>query len=348
MPKVGVIGTGWGARVQVPAFREAGLDVVAVAGHDPEKTRRVAAELDVQAFSDWRALVAEKEIDLVTIVTPPSAHLEMARAALESGKHVVSEKPTALDAVEARELVAVAERHPSQIAIIDHELRLLPAMRALRERIGAIGPLRYAEVRYSSPGRGDRKRAWNWWSDASQGGGVWGAVGSHFIDALRYLGFEIDAVQATLRSIIDRRPYKGDLREVTADDFAAVQLRLQGGAVATMTFSAVASVDEPTTLTLHGEEGGFRFLGEELQKAAPGGKFERIAGNDLSKRPGNSLGGAFGTGTFLLGQALAAALDRGDHHALEPAATFADGLAQQMVLDAGRISAAAGAWETIG
>src|SRR5450759_1608302 len=106
MATVAIIGRGWGTRVQVPAFREAGLDVVKVAGR-----------------SDWRDVINSPDIDLVTIVMPPATHLEMASAALEAGKHVVSEKPTAMNAGEAEELLAIARRHPSQIAIIDHELR---------------------------------------------------------------------------------------------------------------------------------------------------------------------------------------------------------------------------------
>jgi hypothetical protein len=100
MARVGIIGTGWGARVQVPAFREAGLEVVAIAGHNADRTRRAAAELGLEAFDDWRSLIASN-IDLVTIVTPPSEHLSMAAAALEAGKHVLSEKPMALDVAEA-------------------------------------------------------------------------------------------------------------------------------------------------------------------------------------------------------------------------------------------------------
>src|SRR5579884_2652620 len=201
MTRVGIIGRGWGDRSQAPAFRDAGLDVVAIVGHN-----------------DWRRAI--DAADLVSVVTPPSTHLEIATAALDAGKHVICEKPTALDANQAEKLVAASRAHPSQIAIIDHELRFLPSFRAARERIGELGAIRYAEVRYASPSRGERSRPWNWWSDASQGGGVWGAVGSHFIDALRYLGCEIEAVQAMLATIITERSG----RKVTSDDFAAVHL----------------------------------------------------------------------------------------------------------------------------
>lgn len=325
MAKVAIIGRGWGERSQAPNFRDAGLDVIAINGRN-----------------NWREALAS-DADVLTVVMPPALHVEMTLAALDAGKHIVCEKPMAMSVAQADELVRAAARHRDRITIIDHELRFLPAFRAARERIAEIGAIRYAEVRYSSPSRGDRARAWNWWSDASLGGGVWGAVGSHFLDALGYLGLEIDAVSAELRTTIKERSGK----EVTADDFAAVHLRLTGGAFAAMTFNAVASgPDEQSVLTIHGEDAAFRLTGEELLFARRGEAFRRIAGDDMANRPGNSRGGAFGSGTYHLGLALKRAIDDGDHDALSPAATFADGLAVQRVLDAAhRSSDSDGRWE---
>jgi predicted dehydrogenase len=383
MARIGIIGTGWGARSQVPNFREAGLEVVAIAGSHRNKTKRVAEELGLEAVDEWRELVTRGDIDLVTIVTPPSEHLAMATAALDAGKHVICEKPTALDASEAERLVEVGKRNPGRVAIIDHELRFLPSFRAARERIAELGGIRYAEARYASPARGDRSREWNWWSDAGRGGGVWGAVGSHFVDTLRYFGLEVEAAQATLATFIDERPFGDGTRKVTADDFAAVTLRLRDGipllgarggapgtsaggerndesagraaarpykgALAAMTFSGVASgPDEPSVLTIHGENGAMRLVSEELQMALRGEPFSRAAGGPTAQRAGNSFGGAFGTGTFYLGRALRAALDDGSPSALAPAASLEDGLAQQRVLDAARRSSAGGGrWEPV-
>ena len=352
MAKVAIIGTGWGTRVQVPLFREAGLQVVAIAGFRAGKTAELAAGLGLRGHDDWRELLDARDVDLLSIVTPPSEHREMALAALESGKHVLCEKPTALDAGEAEAMLAAAAKHPRQLALIDHELRFLPAWRETRERLceGAseIGPIRYAEVRYSSPARGDRGREWNWWSDSGRGGGIWGAVGSHFADALRYFGMEFEAAQALLRTTIDRRPFGDGTREVTADDWTAAQFRMRGGATVSMTFSAVSrGPDETSMMTIHGEEGAFRFIGEEVLLSKGGAPFTRFAGDDTAKRPGNSHGGAFGTGTLHLGRALRAALDDGDLAALSPAATFNDGLAQQRVLDAARRSSASGTWSIV-
>jgi predicted dehydrogenase len=159
MARVGIVGTGWGARVQVPTFREAGLEVTAIAGFHRNKTRELAAELKLRAHDDWREVVSSPDVDLVSIVTPPSEHREMAIAALEAGKHVLCEKPTALNALEAEQMLAASRRFPSQLALIDHELRFLPAWREARARLPELGSVRYVEGRYSSPARGDRNRA---------------------------------------------------------------------------------------------------------------------------------------------------------------------------------------------
>jgi predicted dehydrogenase len=76
----------------VPSFRDAGFEVAGIAGRDAAKTSRIAGELGVRAFDDWRALIAERDVDLISIVTPPHEHLAMATAALDAGKHVLSEK----------------------------------------------------------------------------------------------------------------------------------------------------------------------------------------------------------------------------------------------------------------
>ena len=251
MARIGIVGTGWGARVQAPTFREAGLDVVAIAGRDPQKTRKAADELGLRPHDHWRELVTSADVDFVSVTAPPFEHREIALAALEAGKHVLCEKPTTLSPAQAEELVAAARRRPEQIAIIDHELRFLPGWREARERIAEdVGRIRYAEVRYASPARNDPTREWTWWSDASRGGGILGAVGSHFVDAMRYFGAEPESVHALLHTVIRKRPFEGGMREVTADDYASVNLRFRDGGVASLELTAVSSgPDDPSTLT---------------------------------------------------------------------------------------------------
>jgi predicted dehydrogenase len=339
MARIGIIGTGWGARVQVPRFREAGLEVVGIAGSNEEKTREVARKLDVPAATgDWREIIRSREVELVSIVTPPSEHAEMAIAALEAGKHVLCEKPTAIHSAEAERMLDAAKARPHQLSLIDHELRFLPSWIEGKLRVQEIGPVRHVEVRYSSPSRADRDRPWNWWSEEAKGGGVLGAIGSHAFDSLRYLAGEIVAVRAMLNTFVTERPHEDDWRRVTSDDYAAAFVRFEHGALGSMVMSVVSAVDEPTVFTIHGELGGIRLTGSSLELASIGGEWTTIM-EESSPGAGDSPGGAFGTGTYHLGRALVLALDEGDTDALAAAATFEDGLRQQRCLDAARRSA---------
>lgn len=350
MVRVGIIGTGWGTRVQIPAFRRAGLEVAAIAGRDPEKTSRLARENDIpHAYDDWRRIVEHDDIPLVTIVTPPFQHLEMTTAALEAGKHVVAEKPTAMNADEARALLDLANEQTDHFALIDHELRFLPAWRMARERIGEIGEIRYAEARYSSPSRNDPQRPWKWWSSEEHGGGILGAVGSHLIDAFRFFVGEVSEVRSILRTFISERPDDdGNLKKVTSDDWATFDLRFDNGAIATATLSVVSSVDEPTEIVIHGSKGSMKLVENRFLLSEIKGEWKDQLEEAEDPIVGDSPGGYFGTGTIYLGRALNKAIGEGDCTAIEPGATFEDGLRQQQTLDAARRSSRnGGVWEPI-
>jgi predicted dehydrogenase len=354
---VGIIGTGWGAWVQEPAFRAAGLDVVALAGRQAGRTRRIAAELEIPFATDnWRDLLTHDEIAVISIVTPTNLHCEMAMAALEAGKHVLCEKPIGIDSAEARQMAAAARARPGQLALIDHELRFLPAFQLARRLVtsGAIGRLRHAEARMVASSHTDLQRPWNWWDDASQGGGILGAVSAHQIDILRYmLDDEVAAAQGVLCTFVTELPVvptdqrKGTFqRPVTADDFAALQLRFRRAGVAMLNASMVARIDEPQSISLYGDQGTLRFAAGRLLYADPGKEFHDIT-------PPHSLAlritsyPDYAEATTYLGHALRAALD-GDLGAIAAAATFEDGLHVQQVLDAVRCSHALGqGWVTI-
>src|SRR5262245_54095846 len=122
--RVGFVGAGWSERVQIPMFRLAGLIPQAICASRPENAQRVAAQTDIpQVYATWKELVSSDEVELVSIVTPPHLHREIALAALRAGKHVICEKPTALNLAEAEAMFAAAQAAPNQLAIIDHELR---------------------------------------------------------------------------------------------------------------------------------------------------------------------------------------------------------------------------------
>jgi predicted dehydrogenase len=348
---IGIIGTGWGVRAQAPAFKAAGLEVVALAARDQVKTERLAHELGIGfATNDWRALLARDDVQLVSIVTPPNTHKELAIAALEAGKHVLCEKPMALDASETQAMVDAARVHGTRYTLIDHELRFLPAIQLARQQVqqGNLGALRHIETTVIGGGRGDPQREWNWWSDAEQGGGLLGAIGSHQIDLIQFLFGPVAAVSGVTHTFIDHRPSETGARPVTADDYSAILVRLIDGGLGAITMSVVAGVNEPNRLTAHFEHGALRFEGGRLLRAERGGQLSDITpAHSVDVPEALAAGGDFATGTVYLGHALKRALGS-DCGALAPAATFEDGHRIQRILDAVRQSSAtSGGWVEI-
>src|SRR6185369_14605619 len=97
---IGIIGTGFARTTQIPGFRDCmGAKVVAIASGHRERAAAVANEFGIpHVAGDWQELVERDDVDLVSIVTPPSTHVEITLAALEHGKAVLCEKPMALNA----------------------------------------------------------------------------------------------------------------------------------------------------------------------------------------------------------------------------------------------------------
>src|SRR5438045_8634452 len=100
--------------------------------------------------------------------------------ALEHGKHILCEKPMAMNVAEAGEMAAAANS-AGVLALIDHELRFQHGRQRayVMLRDGAIGRVRHAKYIFQAPHRGDANVPWNWWADANEGGGALGAINSH-------------------------------------------------------------------------------------------------------------------------------------------------------------------------
>src|SRR6266851_4562072 len=122
--RIGIIGAGFARTTQIPGFKNCqGAEIVAIASARREHAEEVAREFDIQHVeSDWRALVARDDVDLISIVTPVVTHCEMTLAALDHGKAVLCEKPMAMNASEAL-LMTERARAAGVPALIDHELR---------------------------------------------------------------------------------------------------------------------------------------------------------------------------------------------------------------------------------
>jgi predicted dehydrogenase len=339
--RVAIVGTGFGVRVQLPAFRLAGgWEVVSLTGSDAAKTRHLAETLGVpHACATLDEALDRGAPDLVCVATPPHLHLPMAAAVLTSDRHCLLEKPTALDATEAEALCAAAASSTS-LALIDHELRALPARREARRRIqaGDLGRILSARVVFTSPGAALPARRWSWFASRAHGGGLLGAIGSHVVDHLRWWLGEITSVRARLTTSVAELPAEDRPRVVETDDGADLALRFADGTPASVSLTSVAHSYEGFRWEVHGVEGSMWIdeAGELWIAPRSSEERQRVPIEDgLGSDP--VLDGSLWARGMVL---FAGDLHRAVTDGVAPgyAATFDDGRATQRVLDAARTS----------
>src|SRR6202158_4960970 len=201
---IGIIGVGFGAQVHVPAFRSEGWDVAAICSRTREKAQKAAEEAGIAGvYTDPIELIRRDDLAAIAIITPPGAHHRLSLAALNAGKHVLCEKPFAIDAKQAEEMLAAADK-AGRTAMIAHEFRYTPQRAYIRQLLaeGYIGRFQLCTMelfldRYVS--REPRPLTWNAYK--SEGGGLLGALGSHYIDGLRFWFGEIASVSGWLGGV---------------------------------------------------------------------------------------------------------------------------------------------------
>ena len=354
---IGIIGTGFARKTQVPAFRaSAGARVVSIASAHLANAESAASEFDIGHFTDdWRELIARDDVDLVSIVTPPVTHLEMTLAALDAGKAVLCEKPMAMNSRES-ELMKTRASEVGILALVDHELRFLPARTRMREIVmsGEIGHVYHANLLFRADSRADVSRPWNWWSNMAAGGGALGAIGSHGVDAFRWLlGTEISQVCAQLATHVRQRPEKetGEMRPVTTDDQANLSFRFAdgeftNGTTGTMSISVVESGRPEHCVEVFGSAGALKVEGNRLFRANAGAGDWRPVNVDQGELAHGMSDNEWSRGLTTFSAAIINALRQGAT-AIDGAASFEDGHQTQLVLDGARASSEKGCWETL-
>lgn len=226
VPGAVVVGTGFGLFTHVRALREAGFDVRAIVGRDRARTMARAAPLGIPVATDvLTEALEDPAVVLVTVATPPHAHYPVVMETIAAGRHVVCEKPFARDLAEAREMRAAADR-AGVIHMLGAEFRFDAAQALLRRVVqdGMIGEPRQFTRIYSQPGLQDPlEKLSDWWEDTAQGGGALGAFGVHMVDQLLYTIGPVLRVSAMLQTLAPGRP------TMTADDSYSVQFECAGG-----------------------------------------------------------------------------------------------------------------------
>ena len=344
--RIGVLGTGWGTRISVPALRAEGWHVAALWSRHAERARKQAAELEIPfATHDASALINRPDIDAVTIVTPTPTHRDLCLEALAAGKHVLSEKPMAMHAGEAEAMVAAESAGVT--AMINFEFRFTPqrlhVQRLLAE--GYLGQLRHGMVElYWAPPLAEREL--NWRSQAALGGGVLNEHGSHYIDALHQWLGDIESVSARLETFVPQRRggTAGPPTQADADDFFTATFGMAQGGVVVLTQSWAAAFGQGMRATLAGSDGMLITSCRETMMFDGGVCGAPAGSDDLQPLPRPADIAPFDEPDWRVGSSrrLLRKFLRGIREGDSPAPNFTDGLRCQRVLDAIRESARSG------
>ncbi|MDQ2871821.1 MAG: Gfo/Idh/MocA family oxidoreductase [Candidatus Eremiobacteraeota bacterium] len=254
--RVGIVGSGFGVKAHLPAYvAHPRFEVVALAS--PSSAAQVAKERNIpHAFADCAGMLAGCELDLVSIAAPPFTHYDDTMASLAAGKHVICEKPFALD-VEQAEAMYEASRKAEIVCGVMHEFRFVPERAAIKELIenAHLKPLREIEITQLATWlrAGDTGRNNSWWFDRTRGGGITGALLSHLVDASTWLAGR-PPLRSTgyMRTANPRRHDAHGAFESTVDDGSFALIDYGDGLIARITADAATAVDS-FTLSVHAE-----------------------------------------------------------------------------------------------
>jgi predicted dehydrogenase len=344
-------------------------DLAAVAGRDAAAAADLARRFDWRHVeTDWRALIARDDVDLVDICTPGDTHADIAVAALEAGKHVLCEKPLANTVDEARAMAAAADRARAHgiRSMVGFTYRRVPAIALARQLVqeGRVGEIRHVRAQYLQDWLVDPETPLTWRLQKDRAGsGALGDTGAHIIDLAHFVtGERITGVSATTETFVAERPLPGVARglsaevgtgrgRVTVDDAAIFIARLSGGALATFEATRFATGRKNSIrLEINGSRGSIAFDFEDMNvlqvhdASAPAREsgFTRVIVTEATHPyvehwwpAGHGLG--YEHGFTHQAADLIDAIARG----VDPVPSFADGLAVQEVLAAVEISAAA-------
>ncbi|NNM59251.1 MAG: Gfo/Idh/MocA family oxidoreductase [Legionellales bacterium] len=322
-----------------------------------------------QMDTDWRSITRSADIDLVDIATPNDSHHEICLDAFAHGKHVLCEKPLAMNRHQAAEMAHHAAAS-GKVHIVNFTYRSWPAIVQARQLIqaGKIGKIRHFEGHFFQDHNNDATIPLHWrFQKACAGAGALGDIGSHVIDLARFLVGDIASVSALTQRFIEQRPFPHDRTQsgkVDVDDLAAALVRFENGATGSIKASwALPGYKNDVFFSIVGDKGAIRFSWErsnELQifdaadePQLSGYRTVLIGrahpGAELFWFP--ALGGELGLGVTAQGIGYGEAFTLSFRHYAQALRTgkslapnFIDGLRCCEIIDAILLSAETGAW----
>ena len=290
--RVGMIGYRFMGKAHSNAWRQAPrffplqaeVDMHTICGRDPQAVEQARKQFGWRkASTNWREVVESPEIDIIDVNTPNDSHAEIAIAAAKAGKHVLCEKPLAMDVKQAQEMVDAVKK-AKIVHMICHNYRRIPAIAQARKMIeeGALGDIFHYRARYSQDWIVDPNFPLVWrLQKGVSGSGAHGDINAHIIDLGRYLVGEIKEVCGLMHTFIKERPIMDDsgkgqgltakssrkMGKVTVDDAAMFIGRFHNGALGNLEATRFAlGRKNHIEIEVNGSKGSLVFDLEDLNR----------------------------------------------------------------------------------
>ena len=253
--KIGILGNGFMGRMRGHAYLTVAhmmpslpvtLELYAVSGVDDESLENFSQDFNIGFHTkNWRDIVDDESIDIITICLPEFLHAEPAIIALQNGKHVFCEKALALDTESALAMTRVAQES-GKVNMCGLNYRFLPAIQLARNLIldGVLGQIYTVHASYHQESGHDPNRPAEevLFSYGEHPLGSVRGLGSHVIDTCRFLIGEMNVVSSSFKTFIpERRTKTGEIHQIEVDDFATITVEFYSGALGILSTSKVAT-----------------------------------------------------------------------------------------------------------
>jgi predicted dehydrogenase len=277
---IGLIGTGFMGKAHAFAYRAA----LAAFPDIPVPRLEMIADVDeglasraahqygfARSTSDWRALVNDPKVDVVSITTPNIFHKEMTLAALAAGKHVHCEKPLSPSLDESRVMVEAAEK-AGAVTQVGFNYIKNPLLKLARDMVasGELGEITGFRGIHAEDYMHDPDSPYSWRIDPAGGPGVIADLGSHIIGMARFLLGHITEVSADVRTVVKSRPVargSAERKDVKVDDVARILVNFARGCGGTIEANWIATGRKMQLgFELTGEKGSLVFTQERLNE----------------------------------------------------------------------------------
>jgi len=266
--RIGVVGAGANTKLKhIPLLQAIdGVEVTGVVNRSRESSQRVANEFGIPRIWDqWKDAVLDPEVDAIVIGTWPNLHCPISIAALEAGKHVMTEARMATDLEEAQRMLKASQARPELVAQVVPSPFTLGVDATIKRMIaeGWLGKLLLIDVRMRSPFL-DRDAPLHWRQDVERSGKNIMMMGIFYEAIMRWAG---QAKSVTARGKVfatSRRDDSGHQREVKIPEHLDVSAEMESGALLHLQQSAVMPFAEGEGIWLFGDQGVLRFLDGKL------------------------------------------------------------------------------------